>query len=188
MSVKKKFILNIDEEEFDNHLTKTALGLHHIGKPANKVLYNKHKGRKNNEVVAAMYAMYTTPDLETGKTRSLTDIGKAYRKSRQAIYDLFKTRGYQLRSKELKGLQVLDGHKFTLTRDGYLRGTINKKRVLMHVYVWEKYKGKLSKDYCIYHIDKNKENNNLSNLDIIHKSKMSAYFNPNGNNQYTKKH
>lgn len=183
MSVNKKPTSTKDK----NPLMQTASGLHHLGKPANKVLYNKHKYRKNHEVVAAMYAMYMTPDPDTNKLRSLTDIGKVYRKSRQAIYDLFKSRGYQLRSKELKGLQVYDNHKFTLTKDGYLRGTVNKKRVLMHVYVWLKFNGNIPENYCVYHKDRNKENNKIDNLEIIHKSKMSSYFNPNGNNQYTKK-
>lgn len=154
-------------------LTETPKGV-------NPVLYNKHRKRKNHEIVAAMYAMYCLP-------KSLEEIGKVYRKSRQGVYDLFKSRGYKLRSKEMKGLQILDGKKFTLSSGGYLRGTINKKRVLMHYYVWEKKHGQVPKDHCLYHKDKNKENNKLSNLALIHKSKMSAVFNPNGYNQHTKK-
>lgn len=146
----------------------------------NLILYNKHKNRKNNEIVGAMYAMYCLP-------KSLEQVGQAYRKSRQAIYDLFKSRGYKLRSKKMLGLQLLDGLKFTRTKGGYLRGTLNKKRILMHHYVWEKAHGKLPDDHCVYHKDRNKENNTLENLAIIPKSMMSSHFNPNHNNQHTKK-
>lgn len=148
-------------------------------KAVNKVLYNKHRRRKNNDIVAAMYAMYCVP-------HSLEYIGKIYNRSRQTIYDLFKSRGYKLRSKQMKGLQVLDGINFTLTNDGYLRGNINKKRVLMHHYIWEKANGDIPADHCIYHVDKNKINNDLDNLRMIHKSQMSSIFNPKGINQYTK--
>jgi hypothetical protein len=166
MSIKKKKIKSYD-------LPYKISGV-------NPVLYNKHRNRKNHEIVGAMYAMYCLP-------KSLEEVGKAYRKSRQAIYDLFKSRGYKLRSKQMNGLQILVGMKFTITKGGYLRGTLNKKRILMHYYVWEKKRGPVPKDHCIYHKDKNKENNALSNLAILHKSKMSKKFNPNGNNQYTKK-
>jgi hypothetical protein len=162
-------------------------GLHHTPKPANKVLYNKHKNRKNHEIVAAMYAMYRSVDPDTGEQRSLEHVGKVYKKSRQAIYDLFKSRGYVLRSKPMRGLQVYDGIKFTLHKGGYLRGTVRGTRVLMHHYIWEKYKGELPADHCIYHKDRNKENNDISNLALVHKSQMSAVFNPNNHNQYTKK-
>lgn len=138
----------------------------------NKILYNKHGCKtKNQEVVGAMYAMYCLP-------RSLEQVGLAYRKPRQAIYHLFKSRGYKMRSKKMLGLQVLDGIKFTRAKSGYLRGTVNKKRTLMHYYVWEKYHGKLECEYCIYHKDKNKENNKLFNLGIVRKEMMSYKFDP----------
>lgn len=168
-------------------LKQTPLGLHRQPKAANKVLYNKHRNRKNHEIVAAMYAMYSTRDPDTGKIRSLEFVGRVYRKSRQTVYDLFKSRGYQLRAKPMNGLQELDGIKFTLTKGGYLRGTVNKKRVLMHHYVWEKEVSPLPENHCVYHKDRNKENNDISNLGIIPKTQMSSHFNPNGNNQHTKK-
>ena len=109
-------------------------------KPVNKIRYNKHPRRKNNEIVAAMYAMYSTPG-EDGRVRSIEAVARVYRKTRQAVYDMFRSRGYELRSKRLDGLQVLDGIRFTKTKGGYLRGTFNGRRILMHTYVWEKVKG-----------------------------------------------
>ena len=162
-------------------------GLQNVPKPANKVLYNKQPGRKNHEIVGAMYAMYSTPDPDTGKIRSLEHVAKVYRKSRQAVFDLFKNRGYKLRSKEMRGLQVYDGIKFTLHKHGYLRGTIKGKKILMHHYVWEKYRGAVPKDHCVYHKNRDKADNRFKNLSLIHKSKMSSVFNPNNHNQYTKK-
>jgi len=167
-------------EDFDDPLDKTPIGLHRIPIVKNKVLYNKHKNRKNNEVVAAMYAMYCLP-------RSLEYIGKKYRRSRQTIYDLFKRRGYKLRSKEMKSLQVIDGINFTEGKGGYLRGTVCGKRILANHYVWEKHHGKIPAGYCIYYKDKNKKNNCISNLGILEKKNMGKFFNPNSNNQHRKK-
>jgi hypothetical protein len=146
----------------------------------NEVRLNKHLKRKNNDIVAAMYAMYCLP-------KSLEEVGKAYRKSRQCIYDLFHSRGYPLRSKQLKGLTVVDGIKFTLTRGGYLRGTVNKKRVLLHQYIWVKHHGEIPKGHVLFFIDHNHQNVSIENLKAIPKSMMSVYFNPSGNNQFTKK-
>lgn len=128
--------------------------------PVNRVLYNKHRRRKNHDLVAAMYAMYCVP-------RSLEQVGNVYHKSRQAVYDLFKSRGYELRHKEYKGLQVLDGINFTLTEDGYLRGTLNKKRITMHRYIWEKNFGPIPEGHGIKFKDEDRTNNSLDNLELI---------------------
>lgn len=146
---------------------------------ANKILFNRHIKRKNNDLVAAMYAMY-----KTGK--SLEYIAGIYKQSRQSIYDVFSTRGYKLRSKELKGLTIIDGHRFTLMKGGYLRGTVNKKRVTIQKYVWEKIKGLVAQGFVIHHIDGNKLNNDITNLELVGFKDMSKKFNPKGNNQYKK--
>lgn len=148
-------------------------------KLANKVRLNRHKKRKNNDIVAAMYAMYCLPS-------SLEQIAKVYRKTRQAVYDVFRTRGYPLRSKQLKGQQFLDGISFTLTKGNHLRGTVGKRRIMMHQYVWEKERGICPPDHCIYHIDRNPQNNSIDNLAILPKNQMSKTFNPKGHNQHTK--
>lgn len=142
----------------------------------NEIRFNKHPKRKNNQIVASMYAMY-----QDGK--SLEEIGKVYNKSRQSIYDLFKSRKYQLRSKKMLGLQVLDGFNFTLNKGGYLRGTVNKKRVLMHRYVWEKFNGKIKDGFDIHHLDNNRENNNIENLECLLKSEHTRLYSPH-HNQY----
>lgn len=62
-----------------------------------------------------------------------------------------------------------DNHKFT--RDNktgyYLCNTIRKR---LHRYVWEFYNGKIPKGYEIHHIDGNKANNDISNLQMLSKS------------------
>ena len=59
-----------------------------------------------------------------------------------------------------------DGLKFC--RDDktgyYLNSTIRKR---LHRYVWEKERGEIPKGYHIHHVDKNKANNDISNLALI---------------------
>lgn len=147
--------------------------------PVNAIRFNKHPRRKNNDLVAAMYALY-----QTGK--SLSEVGKVYGRTRQAVYDVFRTRQYPLRTKPLKDLTILDGHKFSRAHDGYLRGTVNGRRLDLHRYVWEKANGPVSPECVVWHKDRNKLNNVLENLEIIKKSEMHLRFNPQHLNQFTK--
>jgi hypothetical protein len=145
-----------------------------------EIRFNRHPHRKNNIVVAAMYELYR-------KGKSLEDIASTYRTTRQSVYDVFRSRGYPLRSKKLIGLTVLDGIKFTLMKGGYLRGTIpGKGRMTMQKYVWEKRNGPIPDGYVICHKNKNRIDNNLENLELISASMMSRKFNPEGHNQFTK--
>lgn len=139
-------------------------------KPANHVLHTKRKFNRNDEIVGAMYAMYTTPDPDTGQLRSLSHIGRVYRKDRQTIYSLFKTRGYKLREKKNKdsaGVQSFRGiYFYPFKKTGSLRGTVGKKRVFMHIFVWQTFRGEIPKNRFIYHKDGNRSNNKISNLFI----------------------
>lgn len=62
--------------------------------------------------------------------------------------------------------QFFNGLKFTRddTTGYYLNSTIRKR---MHRYVWEFYKGEIPSGYEIHHIDKNKANNTIENLECL---------------------
>lgn len=67
--------------------------------------------------------------------------------------------------------QYFNGLRFT--RDDstgyYLCATKNKdgKRQRMHIYVWEHYNGKVPDGYHVHHMDKDKSNNNINNLELL---------------------
>lgn len=71
-----------------------------------------------------------------------------------------------------------NGIKFTKDdKTGYyLNSTIRKR---LHRYVWEFYNGTIEKGYDIHHKDGNKENNDISNLVKLLKSKHLHYHNTN---------
>ena len=144
----------------------------------NKIRFNKHPRRKTNDLAAAIYAMY-----KTGK--SLTEIAKVYRKTRQAIYGVLRTLKYPLRSKKMEGMRTICGIRYTYDGEGYLRGTTDKKRVYAHKILWEKINGKIPSDSVIHFIDGNKENIVIENLALIKKTEMALTFNPMGKNQFS---
>lgn len=149
----------------------------------NVVRFNQHRKRRNNDLVAAMYAMYITPDPDTGGKRSLEFVAKCYGRSRQAVYDVFRSRGYQLRSKPVKEFVVVDNIKFTPRSDGYWRATTGDRKQL-HVYVWEKHFGKLKPGHGIHHKDLDRSNNSIGNLVCMRIAEISSKHNPHFN-QFT---
>lgn len=62
--------------------------------------------------------------------------------------------------------QYFNGVKFTRDeKSGYYLNSSIRKR--MHRYVWEYYNGEIPEGYQIHHIDKDRSNNDISNLELI---------------------
>lgn len=55
-------------------------------------------------------------------------------------------------------------YKIYLRDDGYACGYINKGGVMVHIYLYKKYKGNIPKKYTIDHINNNRLDNRLDNL------------------------
>lgn len=53
------------------------------------------------------------------------------------------------------------------TKKGYIRLRVEGKCVMEHVLVWERYFGPVPKGYQIHHIDGNKQNNDIKNLQLV---------------------
>jgi hypothetical protein len=116
---------------------------------------------------------------------SLAEVGKMYGISRQSVYEGFSRRGYILRAVNQRPFQILDGIKFTVRKQGYYGATTGNRK-LMHRYVWEKHNGPIPEGYEVHHIDHDRANNDISNLEIYTKSDHARLFST-GSNQYVKK-
>jgi hypothetical protein len=141
------------------------------------VKVNKHPRRKNNVQVNVMYELYLAG-------RSLAEIAAMYHKTRQAVYDVFRSRGYKLRSKQLMGLKIINGHRFTLMKGGYLRGTVNGRRMLAHHLVWEKRNGPIPPGYGIHFKNGIRTDVSIDNLSLHTIAEISSKFSPHLN-QFT---
>jgi len=134
-------------------------------------------GQKRNPVYDNAYQLYLDG-------LSLEQVAKEIGVTRQCIYKAFKRRGFLLRGPNFKPFQYYDGKKFTLRNHGYYSLTTNK-RTLMHRYVWEKEKGKIPKGWDIHHINENKADNRIENLECLSKAEHTRKYSPH-NNQHTK--
>jgi len=119
------------------------------------------------------------------KGYSLAEVGKMYGMTRQSVYSGFKLRGYDLRIKKLLPFQTFNNIRFTLMNNGYYRRT-DKDRQLMHSYVWEYYYDKIPIGYDLHHINHDKTDNRIKNLELYTKSEHAKKFNT-GSNQHVKK-
>lgn len=67
---------------------------------------------------------------------------------------------------ENTNLAICDNYKFRKDKKrGYWYCSVLHK--YLHVYVYEKYNGKIKKGYEVHHKDKNKDNNNIDNLILL---------------------
>lgn len=131
------------------------------------------------ERVAAMYAMYTGG-------ASLAQVGEKFDITRQAVYDIFKTRKLPLRAKTFLPFVEFAGLKYTINSKGYYRCTVGRIRTrFLHQEVWKAINGPIPDGFDVHHRDDDKTNNDISNLACLPKAEHTRLYSPH-NNQYTR--
>lgn len=77
---------------------------------------------------------------------------------------------------ENTNLAYCDGYKFRKDKKtGYwLCSTLHKR---LHIYIYEKYNGKIPKGYQVHHIDHNKDNNEIDNLKLLTRKEHNIIHN-----------
>lgn len=72
---------------------------------------------------------------------------------------------------------IVDEIKFKKDANtGYYLSTkkIGNSRIRLHRYIWQKYNGEIPKGYDIHHIDHNKDNNEINNLELLVREEHKA--------------
>ena len=130
-----------------------------------------------NELYEQMYSEYK-------EGYSLSEVGRMFGMTRQSVYEGFRIREYKMRGKKFLPYLFFDSVKFTLRNNGYYGKTFGDRELIQR-YIWRSYNGRIPVGYDIHHRDRNKENNEIKNLELISKSEHSRRF-ATGNNQYSK--
>jgi len=130
-----------------------------------------------NKLYEEMYKEYL-------KGLSLSEVGKLFGITRQSVYSGFKIRSYKLRVKKKLPYQLFQSKKYTKNNQGYYRKT-DGNRQLMHIDVWEYYNEKIPTGHDIHHINHNRADNKIKNLELYTKSEHARKFST-GRNQYSK--
>ncbi len=134
-------------------------------------------GRKKLEKYEEAYEMYL-------EGLSLAQVGLKMGISRQSVYTAFDRRGYILRGPNFQPIQYHNGEKYTLRPTGYYERTIFP-RIAMHRAVWESVNGTIPENYDIHHINEDKADNRIENLECLPKALHTKLYSPH-NNQYGK--
>lgn len=118
---------------------------------------------------------------------SCAEIGKMLGATRQAIWEKLKNAGIETRKKKQLPFIMYDSKKWTISKTtGYYRLTNSRKvHISLHRYVYEKEKGMIPKGYDIHHLDCDKSNNQIDNLECLPKAEHTRKYSPH-HNQYTK--
>lgn len=115
---------------------------------------------------------------------SISQVGRAFGVSRQTVFQRFKRAGKKLRSKTFLPFIIFNGKKYTLRNVGYM-GCTDGNRSLMHRDVWIHHNGEIPDNYDIHHINGDKTDNRIENLELLPKSEHTKLHGFRGN-QHTK--
>jgi hypothetical protein len=118
---------------------------------------------------------------------SLGEVGKKYGRTRQAVFDLFKVRGFELRHKKFQTAVVYRGRKFTPAKSGYLRETVGRTEpVYLHHLVWEEDNGPIPPGHKVCFRDGDRLNCSSNNLMLLTNDEQQQWRGRKGVNQFTK--
>lgn len=107
---------------------------------------------------------------------SLAEVAAIHGVSRQTVYTRFKRQSLDLRQRpKPKPYVEFNGRKFTVGVNGYYRAT-EGDRGLLHRAVWESTKGRIPDGFDIHHIDHDKTNNDIANLECLSKADHARLY------------
>jgi len=116
---------------------------------------------------------------------SLSKTGKRFGIDRRLLHYYFKAFGFKTRQLKRNQYIIYNGNSYTVNKEGYYRKT-DSDRELLHRQMWKDINGEIKKGHNIHHINGNKTDNKIENLEML---TASDHTKRHGfkNNQHTKK-
>ena len=122
-----------------------------------------NNGRQSDDRALRMYRRYRDG-------LSLAEVASEFGITRQSVYKVFKRRGLVLRPRPEPGpTQEFNGRSYSLKPTGYYAQTSGERRH-MHRDVWEYHHGPIPPGWDVHHIDEDKSNNDIDNLECLPKA------------------
>lgn len=137
--------------------------------------------RPTKRKVRSMYRYYSAG-------HSLGEVGDKYGRTRQAVFDMFKVRGFKLRTRVFQTAVIYRGRKYTPAKSGYLRDTIGRTPgagSYLHHIVWEEHNGPIPAGHKVIFSDGDRLNCKFRNLELLTRSQQSQRHST-GENQFTR--
>ena len=123
--------------------------------------------KPDHERTAAMYRYYIAG-------HSLAEVGTIFGVTRQSVYERMKRNDLPLRSKPEPDVLEWNGRRFTFHKGiGYYRET-SGDRTLMHRAIWEHHNDTIPDGWDVHHVDGNRTNNSIDNLECLPKAEHTA--------------
>jgi len=97
---------------------------------------------------------------------SLQQVAEKCNSTRTAVHNLLKSHGYKLRTQKRHSFVMFNGAKYTLKNHGYF-AKITEGRTLLHRDIWEHHNGKIPSGFDVHHINHDKLDNRIENLEIM---------------------
>jgi AraC-like DNA-binding protein len=124
---------------------------------------------RKDERAAAMRRRY-----ESGL--SLAQVAAEFGCSRQTVYVIFKRRGWELHPRPPGRIfQMYNGQRYSLRNNGYYAATSGNRESL-HRRVWIDAHGPIPDGWDIHHLDRDKSNNSLDNLEALPKDERARRY------------
>jgi len=97
---------------------------------------------------------------------TFTEIGKAYRVNRTVASNAFRRAGFKKRLRIVDKI-ILKGHSYYKDDGYYVRRMPCGKCVRLHREIWKHHNGVLEDEIIVHHIDEDKANNSITNLQAM---------------------
>lgn len=115
---------------------------------------------------------------------SLEQIAKMNLVSRQTVFKRFQRRGLKMRTANALPIISFNGCKYTMRSNGYYAKT-SGNRSYLHRDVWLDKNGAIPDGFDIHHINGDRQDNRIKNLELVRKDEHSRKY-PNRKNQFNK--